>query len=346
MKHQTTFLRRAMLCLCLLITSALAHAQSPIKGRILSAEDQKPIAGATVKVKGSSTAITSTDDNGNFSINAKESDVLIITTVGFATRQVKASANLSTLILSVDARNLNEVVVTATGIKKEAKKIGYATQTIDAAALTQAREADPINSLKGNSAGLAININSEIGHSADVIIRGENGSGDRPMFVVDGVPISSDTYNLNPDDIETFTILKGPNAAALYGFQGKNGAIIISTKKGTKDKRGLQVTFNSSTQFNKGFIALPKYNDSYGAGDNGKYAFGGGGSSPSSYFGSGAVGDGVNDYDYDIWGPKFRGQPLPQYDGAYTPNQTYTTNFEDGSPAWIGNVVPTPWVAR
>ncbi len=199
--------------------------------------------------------------------------------------------------------------------------------------------------MKGNSAGLQININQEIGHPADVIIRGENDQNDRPMFVVDGVPISSDTYNINPDDIETFTVLKGPNAAALYGFQGKNGAIIISTKKGTRDKRGVSVNFNSSTQFSKGFIALPKYNDEYGPGDNGKYAFGGGGSSPNSYFGTGAIGVGVNDYDYDVWGPQFKGQLLPQYDGDYDPTQNYTTTFADGS-TYTGHVKPTPFLAR
>jgi len=199
--------------------------------------------------------------------------------------------------------------------------------------------------LKGEVAGLAININSEIGHSPDVIIRGENDPDNRPMFVVDGVSISSDTYNINPDDIETITVLKGPNAAALYGFQGKNGAIIISTKKGTKDKRGFAITLNSSTQINKGFIALPKYQDTYGPGDNGQYAYAGGGSSTANYFGSGAVGSGVNDYDYDVWGPQFRGQLIPQYDGAYTPGQTYTTTFADGS-KWTGNVAPTPWLAR
>jgi TonB-dependent SusC/RagA subfamily outer membrane receptor len=163
------------------------------------------------------------------------------------------------ITLVTDSKNLNEVVVTATGIKKESKKLGYAIQTIDASTLTKAREPDPVNALKGNVAGFGINITQEIGHSPDVIIRGENDPNDRPMFVVDGVPISSDTYNLTPDDIETFTVLKGPNAAALYGFQGKNGAIIITTKKGTKDKRGFSVEFNSSTQWNSGFIALLKY---------------------------------------------------------------------------------------
>src|SRR6202012_155758 len=177
-------------------------------------------------------------------------------------------------------------------------------------------------------------------HPAGVIMRGENGTNDQPIFVVDGVPIASDTYNLNADDIESFTVLKGPNAAALYGFQGKNGAIIITTKKGAKAKGKLVVTVNTTNQMNKGFIALPKYNDEYGPGDNGKYAFGGGGSSSASYFGNGVVGVGLNDYDYDVWGPQFRGQMIPQYDGAYTPNQSYITTYADGK-TYKGFVAPT-----
>ena len=343
--NQSSLLQRAGLLSCMIICSLLSFAQVTLKGHIISGEDQKPVAGATIRVKGSNSTLTSTDENGNFTITAKETDVLVITNIGFAARELKASSNLSSLVLTTDARSLNEVVVTATGIKKEAKRLGYAIQTIDASALTQAREPDPINSLKGNAAGLAININQEIGHSPDVIIRGENGANDRPMFVVDGVAISSDTYNINPDDIESFTVLKGPNAAALYGFQGKNGAIIINTKKGSKVKGGLAINFNSTTQFSKGFIALPKYQDTYGPGDNGQYAYAGGGSSPASYFGNGAVGVGNNDYDYDVWGPQFRGQLIPQYDGVYDPSKTYTTTFADGS-KFTGNIAPTPWLAR
>ena len=329
----------------LLLLPVFALAERPITGQVLSSTDQTPVAGASVIIKGSKVG-TSTGLDGKFTIHANAGDVLIITGVGITRQEITVGTEDDLSIkVATNSRNLNEVVVTATGIKKESKRIGYSLQTIDASKLTQAREADPINSLKGNAAGLEININQEIGHPADVIIRGENNPADRPMFVVDGVPITSDTYNLNSDDIESYTILKGPNAAALYGFQGKNGAIIITTKKGTKGKKGVVVTFNNTTQFNNGFIALPKYQDEYGPGDNGKYAYGGGGSSPASYFGSGAVGVGFNDYDYDIWGPQFNGQLLPQYDGAYDPTQTYVTTFGDGT-TYSGHVAPTPWVAR
>jgi len=339
------FTHAAYALMVILLLPFLAFAQKAFVGKVISTTDQTPIPGATIIIKGSKIG-TSTAVDGTFSIKAKQGDILVITGVG-VTRQEFTVGTDGDVVISVTAstKDLNEVVVTATGIKKEAKRLGYAIQTIDASTLTQAREPDPINSLKGNAAGLAININSEIGHAPDVIIRGENDPNDRPMFVVDGVPISSDTYNINPDDIETFTVLKGPNAAALYGFQGKNGAIIINTKKGNKIKGRVDVNFNSSTQWNKGFIALPKYNDEYGPGDNGKYAYGGGGSSPASYFGNGAIGVGVNDYDYDVWGPKFKGQMLPQYDGKYDPTQNYTTNFGDGS-TYIGHIQPTPWLAR
>ena len=337
---------RMLLLLFLLAVVNLCYGQKLVTGQVLTKSDQTPIGGATILIKGSKVG-TSTGVDGRFGIRAKEGDILVISGIGIIKQEVVVGSERNIIInINTDSKNLNEVVVTATGIKKEAKRLGYALQSIDASALTQAREADPINSLKGQAAGLEININSEIGHPADVIMRGENDPQlDRPLFVVDGVPIGSDTYNINADDIESFTVLKGPNAAALYGFQGKNGAIIINTKKGSKAKGRLVVTLNTSNQINKGFIALPKYQDLYGAGDNGKYAFGGGGSSAASYFGNGAVGVGINDYDYDIWGPQFRGQLLPQYDGAYNPNQTYTTTFADGS-TYTGHVAPTPWVAR
>lgn len=342
MSKKIPLLAGVLLAVFLLPLASLA--QTVVTGRILSKLDQSPIPGATITVKGTRIG-TATSIDGGFAIRAKAGDILVISGIGVVRTEQEVTGSSLVIAVGTDARELNQVVVTATGIKKEAKRLGYAIQTVDASTLTTAREADPVNSLKGEAAGLQVNINSEIGHSPDVIMRGENDQDDRPLFVVDGVPISTDTYNINPDDIETFTVLKGPNAAALYGFRGKNGVIIVNTKKGTRDKRGIAVNFNSSTQVNKGFIALPKYQDTYGPGDNGKYAYGGGGSSPQSYFGNGAVGVGKNDYDYDVWGPQFRGQLLPQYDGAYDPTKLYPTTFADGS-VYNGHVVPTAWTAR
>ena len=341
MKQHYALVKITLTFLLIFLLHFLLHAQTiSVGGKITDSVTKKPIASATITVVNKKIA-TATKADGTFSVQAAVNDELIISYVGYTNKTVVTDGSFMNIEIALASATLNEVVVTATGIKKESRRLGYAIQTVDASAFTKAREPDPINALKGNVAGLAINISQEIGHSPDVIMRGETGV----LYVVDGVPISSDTYNINADDIESFSILKGPSAAALYGFQGQNGAIIINTKKGTKDKRGLQVTFNNSTQFNGSFIALPKYNDEYGPGDNGKYAFGGGGSSNASYFGNGAVGVGVNDYDYDVWGPQFRGQLLPQFDGQYDPNQTYTTTFADGS-TYAGHVKPTPWVAR
>lgn len=338
------FFAISLLLFSTVIIAQVSLEKISFQGKVVDAASKAPLEGVSVTIKNSRTG-TSTNKDGQFYLEAPSNARIILSFSGYNQKEVGLAQDNMTFELAQGIKELNEVVVTATGIKKEARRLGYAIQTIDASKFTQAREADPVSSLKGNVAGLEVNINSEIGHSPDVIIRGENDPNDRPMFVVDGVAISSDTYNINPDDIETVTVLKGPNAAALYGFQGKNGAIIINTKKGSKAKGGPVVSFNSSTQWNKGFIALPKWQDTYGPGDNGKYAYGGGGSSPSSYFGTGAVGVGVNDYDYDIWGPQFRGQLLPQYDGAYDPSQKYTTTFADGS-TYTGHVKPTPFVAR
>jgi TonB-linked SusC/RagA family outer membrane protein len=331
--NQSTLLRRACLLLCLVTFSVLAYAQRSVTGRIFSSEDQKPVIGATVKVKGSNRQ-TLTDQNGNFSIAAAENETLVITSVGFASIEVKANADLSNLNLVVDARSLSEVVVTALGIKKETKRIGYSIQEVKGGDLLKARESNPVNSLVGKVAGLNVGINAELLATPTVLLRGS------PLnfYVVDGIPINSDTWNISPDDIETYTVLKGPTAAALYGSRGINGAILITTKRGKKNAKGFTVELNMSVQLNKGFIAIPKVQNEYGGGDNQKYAFGD--------YNSNGTGSGVNDKDYDVWGPRLdAGLVLPQYDGKYDPTKTYTTTFLDGS-KFIGNIAPTPWVAR
>ncbi|MGI8950979.1 MAG: TonB-dependent receptor plug domain-containing protein [Chitinophagaceae bacterium] len=327
-----TTLKQIMLTSLLILGASLSLLAQSItyKGRVLNAGDKSAVSSASIKVKGTSRGV-SADTNGDFSIEANANDQLEISSVGFNPKTVKLSSSENNLIILLEGATtqLNEVLVTALGVKKDVRRIGYAIQDVKAEDLSKAREPNVINSLKGNVAGLVIDINPEISRAPSVSLRGEG----RPIFVVDGVPINSDTWNINPDDIESFTILKGPNAAALYGFAGRNGAIIINTKKGNKTKKGFSVDVNSSTLFSKGFLALPKYQDLYGPGEYGKYAFGDG------------MGGGVNDADYDIWGPKFEGQLLPQYDGKYDPTQTYVTTFPDGT-TYEGHIEPTPWIAR
>lgn len=309
-------IRWVFLPIILLGLSLSSIAQNfQVKGKVVDAETKKGLAGATVSVEGGSKS-TKTDENGEFSINVNRNVNINITFTGYNAKTVTSKETYFTIELSKVDQVLNEVVVTALGIKKEKKKLGYSTQEVKGADLVKAREVNPINNLVGKVAGLTVGINQEMLRLPNLVLRG----GQVNLIVVDGVPINSDTWNISPDDIESYNVLKGPVASALYGYRGQNGAIIINTKKGTKDKRGFAVEFNSSTSIQKGFIALPKTQDEYGPGDHGKYAFVDG------------LGGGVNDADYDIWGPKFEGQMIPQYDSPVDP----VTGVRSA----------TPWIAR
>ena len=221
------------------------------------------------------------------------------------------------------------MVVTALGIRKDKSKIGYSVQDIKGDEVITARDQNPLTGLTGKIAGLSIGASPELLGTPTVLLRGNQLS----LYVVDGVPISSDTWNISPDDVESYTVLKGPSAAALYGSRAQYGAILITTKKGNKLKKGISVEFNSTNSFDKGFLAFPRTQNEYGGGENELYAFGDG------------KGGGLNDNDYDVWGPKFKGQLIPQYDGKYDANQTYTTTFPGGY-VWTGHIQPTAYVAR
>ncbi len=330
--HLKSMLPKIFLFVCLLVTATVTYAQHAVTGHIVSADDQKPLPGVTVKIKGVN-RLTQTGNDGSFSIAANDGDILIISSIGYNSRELKAGDNLSAIELITDSKSLNEVVVTALGIKKETRRLGYSVQEVKGSDLVKARESNPVNSLTGKVAGLNVGINQELLASPTVLLRGS------PLnfYVVDGIPINSDTWNISPDDIETYTVLKGPTAAALYGSRGINGAILITTKRGKKGRKGFTVELNNSVQINQGFIAIPKVQNSYGGGDYQTYAFG-------DYNSNGNT-SGINDADYDVWGPKLDGRLLPQYDGKYDPTQNYVTTFPNGS-TYTGHIKPTPWVAR
>jgi TonB-linked SusC/RagA family outer membrane protein len=303
--------------LMLLGLSIASLAQNiQIKGKVIDAETKQALEAATVSVKGQSQSVR-TDANGLFSINNVSTNAsIVISYVGYKSTTVTANAGDLVVALVKADESLNEVVVTALGIKKEKKKLGYSTQDVKGAELVKAREVNPINNLVGKVAGLTVGLNQEMLRIPNLVLRG----GRVTLIVVDGVPINSDTWNISADDIDSYNVLKGPVASALYGYRGQNGAIIINTKKGTKDKRGFAVEFNTSTTVQNGFIALPKTQDEYGPGDHGTYAFVDG------------LGGGTNDADYDVWGPKFEGQLIPQYDSPVDPI--------------TGKRSSTPWLAR
>ncbi|HTD92936.1 MAG TPA: carboxypeptidase-like regulatory domain-containing protein, partial [Chitinophagaceae bacterium] len=190
--------------------SLSALAQEVVTGKIFSA-DRKPISGATITVKGTDRRAMA-DQNGDYRIVAGSKEVLVISSVGFGTLEVSAG-EASSILLSEDSKNLSEVVVTALGVKKEIKKIGYSVQEVKGEDLVRARDQNPISGLTGKVAGLSVGPSAELLRKPTVLLRGN----EITLYVVDGIPISSDTWNISPDDIESYTILKGPTAAALYG---------------------------------------------------------------------------------------------------------------------------------
>jgi len=292
---------------------SLLHAQQnvQVKGKVTDAATSSPIQGVNVGVK-NSTYGTTTDKDGLFKLGVLKGDKIVISFSGYEDQNIAATDEFLEIKLVQKVKQLEDVVVTALGVKKEVKRLGYAVQEIKGSELVKAREPNPVNGLVGKVAGLDVAINREMLAAPAVSLRGGNIS----LYVVDGMPITSDTWNISPDDIETYTVLKGLAATALYGSRAQNGAILITTKKGKKNGKGYTIEVNSSVQIDKGFIALPKSQSLYGGGDYSQYAFGDG------------KGGGINDGDYDVWGPKFEGQLIPQYNSPIDP----VTGVRKGTP--------------
>ena len=308
------YLRIALFILTPLLAAFAGHAQNIVKGRVTEATTTTPVAGATISAK-QSKHTTVTDAAGDFSIDATTADALTISSVGYETTTVKVGQDFLNIALLVLSKQLTDVVVTALGVRKETKKLGYVVQEVKGEDLIRARDQNPISGLTGKVAGLSVGPSAELLRKPTVLLRGN----EITLYVVDGIPISSDTWNISPDDVESYTILKGPTAAALYGSRAQYGAILITTKKGAKQRKGFTVEFNSSNVIDRGFLAFPRLQDEYGPGENGLYRFGDG------------KGGGLNDNDYDVWGPKFEGQLIPQYDSPVDAN---------------GVRQGTPWIAR
>ena len=298
MKKNLLNVFRMLFTLVLLLSVTGVFAQRMQVTGTVTDESNSTIPGASVMIKGTSVGV-STQTNGTFNISVQKGQTLVFRSVGYAAQEITIGTQTALSVKLInDSQTLGEVVVTALGIRKDVRKIGYATQEVKGADLVKAREPNAINSLVGKVAGLTVGGSAEMLGRPQLVLRGSTDL----LFVVDGVPVNSDTWNISADDIETYTVLKGPNAAALYGSRGQNGAILVTTKKGSKDERGFTVDFNSSTMIESGFVALPETQTQYGYGNDYKYAYG-------------------NDlYDLDgsyrrtnIWGPKFDGQGVAQY---------------------------------
>lgn len=284
MKKNLLFL---LACLLVSVSQVLAQASS-VKGLVISEEDGMPIIGASVLVKGTNVG-TITDFEGNFVLtNLPEgSDKLVISYIGMQTQEVSVKPSLK-VVLKSDTKLIDEVVVTAIGIKRSEKSLGYAVTSVKNDELTTARESNVLNSLSGKVAGLQIGSSSgTAGGSSSIQIRGASSisSVSSPLFVIDGMPIDNDSYNpdrtngvidvgnragdLSSDDIESINVLKGAAATALYGARAKDGAIVITTKKGSKGS-AVSISVNSSTRFDR-VLKLPDFQNSYAQGNYGDY---------------------------------------------------------------------------
>jgi TonB-linked SusC/RagA family outer membrane protein len=292
-----------------------------IKGYITDSK-KTTLPGVSILIKGTNTG-TITGQDGGFSIKADNGDILVLTYLGFKTKEVPVTeSNLYNITLEEDARGLSEVVVTALGVKKEKSKLGYAVQEVKGEALVKAREPNVISSLTGRVAGLNISNSTDLFQDPGITLRGKT-----PLIVIDGIPDqTADLWKINADDIESMSVLKGGNAAALYGNIGINGAIMITTKRGKG--KDLSVEVNSSTEFQPSFIRIPKVQTEYGNGNYGQYAYvdGSGGSSEGSGW---------------IWGPK-----LDQKDPTTPSGFFETPQFDSPIDPITGKRIPTPYISK
>ncbi len=329
-----------MAMLCPLFST---HAQErAILGKIEDQATNAPIPGVSIVVKGTMNG-TISDSNGRFSISTTSDDaILVFSFIGYVTKELPVG-NSTTIDVEMteDTKTLSEVVVTALGITRAEESLGYSVQRVSSAGMDQARETNFVNSLAGKVAGVQITGSAgNIGGSSRITMRGINSisGGNQPLFIVDGTPLDNSNYNstvttqaqggrdfgntiqdINPDDIESISVLKGANAAALYGNRASNGVILITTKSG-KSRKGVGVSWNSTYSLEKAYI-LPDYQNEYGGGyvqefstlDNGQF-----------------VADMAGD---ESWGPRLEGQAVRQWYSFYPELTEY-----------FGKA--TPWVAH
>lgn len=227
-----------------------------------------PVIGANVTVKGQTNIGTITDIDGAFTLDVPKNAVLLISYIGYKNQEVKVTGQVLKIKLQEDSEVLGEVVVTALGIKREEKALGYATQKVGGDKLATVKSVDVATGLTGKVAGLNVRNSTEFNEAPTLKLRGED-----PLLVIDGVPYRNlSLRDIAPDDIESIDVLKGATASALYGARGGSGAVMVTTKRGKEE--GLNVTINSSTMFNAGFLKRPEVQTAYSSGSGGSYKTG------------------------------------------------------------------------
>ena len=324
----------SLLCAGMMWTPAMANATEGSRTSMTAAPDDQeitgtvedadgPLIGATVKVVGTTTGVA-TDNNGRFKLRCKRGAMLEVSYIGYMNKTVKAQPGIK-IIMAEDKTELSEVVVTALGIKRDRKALGYGVAEIKGAELTKAKETNVMNSLAGKVAGLVVQ-NTAGGNagSTRVMLRGntEMTGNNQPLYVIDGVPLDNTNFGsagteggydlgdgisaINPDDIENMTVLKGPAASALYGSRASHGVILITTKKAEKDKISLE--YNGSLTVDVQNAMWDDIQQVYGMGYGGQF--------------SKTATSGTN----SSWGPKADNQMVEYFDGVQRPFQMYKDN--------------------
>lgn len=312
----------------LLLFVVVLNAQQTISGRV-SDINNSGIPYANILAIGTQTGST-TDENGNYEITVPEGvSLLEFSVLGYKTQTVSIqNQNIINVQLEESSEQLNEVVLTALGLKRETKELGYVVQSLDAKGVTEVKAVNFLDNLAGKLAGVSINQGATgVGSSSKITIRGEASfSNNNPLFIVDGVPINNNSVfnftneaaagfqevdfgngamEVNPDDIAEVSVLKGPSAAALYGTRAANGVIVIETKDGSKSK-GLGISYNTSFFVDSAF-RLPDFQNKYGQGQAGVFEFVDG------------LGGGTSDNITYSWGPRLDvGNLIPQFDSPVT----------------------------
>ena len=323
--------------LIILLATGITVAQSQpdlhvIKGKVTDAQTNEALAGVSVGVKGTA-AMVLTDAKGNYSISTGTAATLVFSYISYKLIEVAAGNQASINIkLEASTGQLQDVVVTALGIKREKRSLGYSVSTVAGSSLTEARETNFVNALEGKVAGVNVsNVATGPGGSANVVIRGISDitGSNQPLYVIDGIPMQNSTYrqtdigggyggadggdgtiNINPDDVETITVLKGAAATALYGYRGSKGVILITTKSG-KNARGAGIELNSNYVI-QNVINNTDWQKTYGQGSIGNKPV-----TANEAFETGLL----------SWGAKLDGSQVYQFDGIQRPYSAVSGNI-------------------
>ena len=320
---------QVLICFIMMISGGTLFSQSVTISGTVKDSIGNTLPGASVIIDGTNKG-TTTDFDGNYTITIEKSNLkskggtythLVASYIGFVNnRKEIGDKTLINFTLTEELNSLDEVVLTALGISREKKSLGYATEQVKGEKLGLSAESNIVNLLSGQAAGVQVTGSSNIGGSSSVIIRGISslGGNNQPLFVIDGTPMINNNMNskltqegsrgrdygngigdINPEDIASITVLRGANASALYGSRAANGVVLITTKKGGGNKSGIGISVSNSLEVGKVF-ELPQFQNEYGGGATQKFG---------EY-----NGELIPDYNTDeSWGPKLDGTLVRQY---------------------------------